>query len=159
MLTRKGYDNHHCHNKPPDRKWDWNADDVMPRRDGPENLRIVKKSQLKVDNGPCRQIIEFLPLGHRVQFSIVAAAVKIFGSLPTEILNTTRCAMRWDGVSIVSLLVLKNRNQKLINAFIPEQQSPPVFACFHLHLCICICKCTIGLISLCIRVVYNIISC
>ena len=30
----------------------------------------------------------------RVEFSNVAAAVKIFGSLPTEILNTTRCTMR-----------------------------------------------------------------
>ena len=35
-----------------------------------------------------------LPLGHRVEFSIVAAAVKFFGSLPTEILNITRCAAR-----------------------------------------------------------------
>ena len=39
-LVRKGYDNHHCHNKPPDRKWVWNVDDVMPGRDGSENLRI-----------------------------------------------------------------------------------------------------------------------
>ena len=45
MLARKGYDNHHCHNKPPDRKWGLSMDDVMPGRDGPENLRILKKSQ------------------------------------------------------------------------------------------------------------------
>ena len=25
----------------------WSVDDVMPGRDGPENLRILKKSQLK----------------------------------------------------------------------------------------------------------------
>ena len=42
-LARKGYDNHLCHNKPPDRKWGWSVDDVMPRRDDPENLRILKR--------------------------------------------------------------------------------------------------------------------
>ena len=31
----------------------------------------------------------------RIEFSTVAAAVKIFGSLPTEILNITRYAERW----------------------------------------------------------------
>ena len=30
-----------------------------------ENLRILKKGQLKVDIGPCRQTIESLPLGHK----------------------------------------------------------------------------------------------
>ena len=39
----------------------WNVDDVMPKRDGLENLRILKKSQLKVDFGPSRHIVEFLP--------------------------------------------------------------------------------------------------
>ena len=53
-----------CHNKPPDRKWGWGIDDVIPRRDGPENLRILKRRQLS-----------FLPLGHAVEF---------FGSRPTE---------------------------------------------------------------------------
>ena len=38
-LAHKGYGNHHCHNKPPDRIWGWSVDDVMPGRDGPENLR------------------------------------------------------------------------------------------------------------------------
>ncbi len=37
-------------------------DDVMPGKDGPENLRILKKSQLKVDIGPWRQIVESLIL-------------------------------------------------------------------------------------------------
>ena len=32
----------------------------MPRRVDPENLRILKKHELKVDIGPCRQTIEFL---------------------------------------------------------------------------------------------------
>ena len=35
------------------------VDDDMPERDGPENLRILKKSQLRVEIGPCRQTIEF----------------------------------------------------------------------------------------------------
>ena len=42
-LAHKGYDNHHCHNKPQTGNG-WSVDDVMPRRDGPENLRILKKS-------------------------------------------------------------------------------------------------------------------
>ena len=69
----------------------------MPGIDGPENLRILKKLQLKVVIGPSRQTIEFLPLGHTVKISTVAVAIKIFGSLPTGILNTTRCTVRWDG--------------------------------------------------------------
>ena len=33
-----------CHNNPPpDRKWGWSVDDIMPRRDGLENLRILKR--------------------------------------------------------------------------------------------------------------------
>ena len=54
-LVRKGYDNHHCHNKPPDKKWSWSVDDVMSRRDGPENLRILRKNQLKAEIGLWRQ--------------------------------------------------------------------------------------------------------
>ena len=49
----------------------------------------------------------------------------------------------------VSLLVSKNWNQKLIQPFVPEQQSPPVLYLY------CICICTIGLISLCMHVEYN----
>ena len=29
----------------------WNVDDVMPGRDGPKNLMILKKSQLRLDPG------------------------------------------------------------------------------------------------------------
>ena len=67
-LVRKGYDNHHCHNKTPDRKWGWSVDDVMPRRDDPENLWILKKSHLKVEIGAWRQRVKFLPLRHGVGF-------------------------------------------------------------------------------------------
>ena len=57
-LVRKGYNNHHCHNKPPRQEMGRSVDEFMPGRDGPENLRILKKSQLKVEIGPRRQIIE-----------------------------------------------------------------------------------------------------
>ena len=40
----------------------WSVDDVMPGRDGPENLRILKKSQWRVEIGPWRQKFEFVPL-------------------------------------------------------------------------------------------------
>ena len=30
----------------------WSVDDVIPGRDGPENLRILKMSQLRVEIGP-----------------------------------------------------------------------------------------------------------
>ena len=72
-LVRKGYDNHHWHNKSPDWKWGWSVDDVLPGKYGPVNLRILKKSHLRVENGSWRQIVEFLPLTHRVEFSTVEA--------------------------------------------------------------------------------------
>ena len=53
----------------------------MSRRYGPENLRILKKSQLRLDR---RQRVEFLPLSHGFEFSTVAAVVKFFGSRPAE---------------------------------------------------------------------------
>ena len=37
------------HNKPSDRKWGWSVDDVMPRRDGPENLGFLKDSSWVFD--------------------------------------------------------------------------------------------------------------
>ena len=36
-----------CHNKAPDRKYGWTVDDVRPRRDGPENLRKLKKTAVE----------------------------------------------------------------------------------------------------------------
>ena len=43
----------------------------MPGSDGPENLKILKKSQLGVDCGPCRQTIELLALRQRMEFSAI----------------------------------------------------------------------------------------
>ena len=70
-LMRKGYNNHYFHNKPPNRKWGWSVDEVMPGRDGPENLRILKKSQLRVEIGPWWQRIEFSVIELRVGDSAI----------------------------------------------------------------------------------------
>ena len=107
-LEHKGYDNHHCHNKTPDRKWGWSVDDVILGKDGPENLGILKKSQL------------------RGWIWAVEDVVGIFGSLSIEILNITRCAARWVGVSIVRIVSFSSsrRTEVRINKpFVPEQQS------------------------------------
>ena len=39
-----------CYNRLLDRKRGLSVDDIMPRRDGPENLRILKRSQLDFDH-------------------------------------------------------------------------------------------------------------
>ena len=66
-----------CHNKPPDRKWGWSVDDVMPRCDGPENFRILKREELGIR--PLKVQLGFLLLRHAVEF---------FGPWPAE--------MNWD---------------------------------------------------------------
>ena len=76
-------------NKTPDMKLGWSVDDVMPGGDGPENLRILKKSQSRIEIRPWRHRVAFLPLKDVVGF---------FGSLPTVILNIIRCAARWGGL-------------------------------------------------------------
>ena len=40
----------------------------MPGRDGPENLRILKKSQLGDEIGSWGQSVEFLPLRRALSF-------------------------------------------------------------------------------------------
>ena len=78
-----------CHNKLPEKKWGGSVDEVMPRRDGPENLRILKWRQLGIR-----------PLKDVVEFSTVGIVVKFFGSRPADI---NWCAAHWGGVSIVWL--------------------------------------------------------
>ena len=84
-----------CHNKPPDRKWSWSVDDVTPRKDGPENLRILKR---RVEIKPMRQVLDFDRWGIELDLGRWRRE-----SLPTEILNITRCAACCDWVSIVWL--------------------------------------------------------
>ena len=50
----------------------------MPGRDDPENLRILKKSQLRLDHG-CR--VEFLPLRQRVGFGPLKHVVGFFSDI------------------------------------------------------------------------------
>ena len=73
-----------CHNKPPDRKWVWSVDDVMPRRNAPENSKILKRCQLTFDLwgiggvfGLLRVAVEFSTVEVEVEFS----TVKAYGSL------------------------------------------------------------------------------
>ena len=61
-LASKGYDNHQSHNKPPDRKWGWSVDDIMPRRDKLRNWKILKNIQLRSDHG-----VEKLKFDHAVE--------------------------------------------------------------------------------------------
>ena len=130
MLVCKGYDNHHFHNKHPDRKWDWMTSCLEEMV-----LRIWRfwkrvSWELRLDHRG--RELSFLPLWWRLSFSGPDRRRW------TEILNITRCAMnRVESdrmVSIVSncvsLFVPKNRSQKLINSFVPEQRVrlfPPVF--------------------------------
>ena len=57
----------------------WCVYDVMPRRDGPENL-----SQLKVDIGPWRQTVEFLSLRGELWIRPLSQRVEIFGYILAE---------------------------------------------------------------------------
>ena len=127
----------------------------MPRRDGPENLRILKKNQLKVEVGPWSRV---------VGYSAIELKSWVFR------ISTGRDELRsltpWDwpniggGVSIiwlrktfknrVYLLVLKNRSQKLINHSYLNNR-------VHLY-CISICICIICtvVIDIIIAMVCNI---
>ena len=81
-----------------------------------------------------KTVVEIRPLWRAVVFSTVEACGWVFristGRDEFEILNITRCAERGGGVSIVwlaktfkncvSLLVSKNRSQKLINPLVSE---------------------------------------
>ena len=121
-LVRKEYDNHHCHNKLPDRKWDWSVNDDMPGRDGPENLRILKKRRLRLD----RWGIEFCLL-------LLRHLVKFCRSLPIEILTTTRYTVRWGGVSIIRIVSLSSCRHRpkpeIYEPFVPETTDS---ACFRI---------------------------
>ena len=50
----------------------------MPGRDGPENLRILKNSQLKVDIGSCRETVEFSAIGpERIELSAIVLKLRL----------------------------------------------------------------------------------
>ena len=109
-LASKGYDNHHCHNKPPDRKWSWSVEDVM----------IWKRVGWEVDIGPWSRVFGDSAIESKSWvFRISAGRDELRSKTPRDVPNVG------GGVSIVwlrktfkncvSLLVSKNRSQKLIN--------------------------------------------
>ena len=102
----------------------------------------------EIEIGPCRQTIEFLPLGHR-EFSFLPLSWVFYRSgggqilrvpnsedefrskIPRDVPNVGYCwhsMIRKTFKNCVSLLVSKNRSHKLINAVVLEQRS---------RLCIC----------------------
>ena len=99
----------------------WSVDEIMPRRDGPENLKIL--SELRVEIGPLSRRVVFL--------RISTGRDELRSYTPRDVPNVG------GGVSIVwlqktckncvSFLVSKNRSQKLINRSYLKQQSPPLF--------------------------------
>ena len=66
-------------------------------------LRILFE-KTSVDIGPLKREFSIRPL--RVGFWPSKDVVGFFGSLPTEILNITRCAASWGGVIIVRIVSL-----------------------------------------------------
>ena len=78
-----------CHNKTPDRKLGWSVDDVMPRGDGLENLRILE-----------RQLLGIWLLKGQLRIRLLRRVVEFFGSQPAEMTrdlkhHKMRCALGW----------------------------------------------------------------
>ena len=112
-------------------------------------------SQLGVDCGPCWETIELLPLEQRMEVSAIELSFyccggglvfrvptsedELWSKTPRDVPNVEGIVsivwLRKTFKNSVSLLVSKNWSQKLINAFVSEQRSPPVFCiCLYLHL-------------------------
>ena len=136
----------------------WSVDDVMPGRDGPENLRILKRVSWSWD---WTMESNTWGLGHWVEelsFSDLNRQRWI------EILNTTRCPERWGGVSIVwlrktfkncvSLLVSKNQRQEVNKPV--RIWNKRVRQCFAFVVdCIWICICSTVVIDIIMVMVCN----
>ena len=99
----------------------------MPAREGPEKLKILQKSQLRIWHWSMEADSWVSATQLRVE-----DVVGFFGTLQIEILNITRSAARWWGQIVWLAFVPKNWSQKLIKLFVPEKQSPPVY----LHMCL-----------------------
>ena len=72
-LVCKGYNDHHCHNKPHTGNRAGVLMTSCPEEMVQRILRILKNSELKVDFGPCRQLVEFLPWRQIDEFSAIGA--------------------------------------------------------------------------------------
>ena len=77
------------------KRWSWEFEDF-------------EKTSVKI--GPLRRELRIRP--RRVGFWPLKVVVGFFGSLPTEILNITRCAARWGGVSIVRIVFLSSCHRR-----------------------------------------------
>ena len=168
-LTCKGYNNHHCHNKPQTENgagvWTTSCLEEM----GWEFGRFWKKIQLRSDHGieklKCDHGVEKLgsdyavedlrldhagrqlglPLGHRELSSLPLQRRLCFSKMNWDLKHHKICRTLGGVVSIVwlwktfknyvSLLMSKNRSQKLIKPFVPEQQSLPVFLHMYMYCC------------------------
>ena len=132
MLVHKGYDNHNCHNKPQIGNeagvWITLCPEAMVLRIWEFWKRVSWDRTMKAESWVSA-------IEARVGFWLLKDEVGFFRSLPTEILDITRCTVHWDGVSIVRIVSLSPRVmaevKKLINRSYLKQQSLPVF-------CICV---------------------
>ena len=128
----------------------------------PENLEDFQKDSVEFrpwcwegEIGPCRQTFESLPLGHgelsSLPFRLVVEVLQI--STDRDLEHYKMCRVFVGSDSMVSIVRIVSQSlcritevKKLINAFVPEQQSPPAFVltfvfCIWLYLnmlCICI---------------------
>ena len=104
----------------------------MPRRDGPENLGILKRS-----------LVDFLLLNCMAGFFQIWKQIILFGSWPAEmnwdLKHHKMCRVLGGGVSIdfydlyLSPHVAKDWNQKLINPFVSKMTES---ACICIHIII-----------------------
>ena len=97
MLVRKGFDNHHCHNKPPDRKW---AGVWMISCPEEMVLRIWGFWKESVEIGSWRQ---------RVEFSTVAAEI----NWDFKHRKMCRCNIMAEGFRFMPLGLVKLRTFRL----------------------------------------------
>ena len=128
MLALKGYDNHQCYNKPPDRKWGLECGWHHAWKRWSWEFEDFEKEKLRLDHEGME--LSFLPLRRWLSFSGLDRQRWI------EILNTTRCAARQDGVSIVRIVPLSSccygLKSEINQPFVPETTE---FACvLHLYM-------------------------
>ena len=100
-LVRKGYDNHRCHNKLPDRKW---AEVCLTSCTEEMVLRIWRfwkrvSWRLTLDHGV--EKLSFCHWGSELSFLLLRRRLSLSGldlRRWIDILNITICAERWNGV-------------------------------------------------------------
>ena len=129
----------------------WSVNGIMLGSDGPENLKILKKSwEMTLDH-----VDSWIVCLNGRQLKLGSDHDGEKCGLTIMLRNwdwTTRCAKRLGVVSIVWLwMTFKNclftrveepNSEVNIKTFVPEQQSPPVYfvLCFvFLYICLCIC--------------------